>query len=898
MASADGRIVGSDYSARGNLLYVADSTYEGTGTTQTVTTSYVYGDTRFPDAPTLIRGPVDTIAAVYDTLGLPSLYTAQGGHQTGFVYIPTGIKRGLLSSVTEYAVPVVDTVAWTEATSNLVTSFDYDSLGNLLWIQSPKGLTTNYTRDAYTRVRYLTDPGGHRTDYSYDLFNRVDTVTVYDDAQLNGPKKARYRYTRTGQVESITDPRDVVRAWLYDAADRTVRETDDVGNHGFSYFNAAGLVDSTRTRNSHVIRHVYDAAGRLTQTIYPANTLMPNSSVPGDTIVRTYDVMARLRSVTSRNAIDSLTYNREGSIRTDRQIVRNDLKSVMLDHTSRYWYDVGGRRAKFFNGVDTVRYTYGSDGRLAMLKVDWLPASELAADSFFFAWDALGRRDRVEYTNGLDVTFGYDHDGHLRLLCAKHPGEISGVGDYLEQRLRYTTLDVDGQAIAMSRRQGVSEGSSCAAGDGTLAESYASSLYDGRHQLLNRGGLQTETYQYDGSGNITGKTIGPTSSTFTIATASNRLLSGTISSFNYLYTHDPSGNRIMDTVPGQVLNTRKFFYNAIGQMVGDSAYWDTGTGFQWHGSLDMFRYDGGGRRIRLGSVPSFEFAYDGANVVRSTGAIEWRYIHGPGVDDPLVAAYHPNTPWTEKYYYLTDGRGRQLAFTRADGTNEEDQLVYTQNGGSHAGGITASNGYDNQRSGVAAAPRLSYYRNRYYDQETGRWTQEDPIGVAGGVNLYQYGGNNPVAYTDPFGLCPPCWQSYPYESFKLGLRSSVGASASFLNGTWAVSDLTKPEVAPGVVLGIPQVGASVDFTVGEEPPPGSKTGSIDIGAGEHLGISLLVAVDNKTRPHPTGITVHLGTPSPSLPVQATLDVPKKQSVDLGSGFACAKANIGCPGKQQ
>jgi uncharacterized protein RhaS with RHS repeats len=36
-----------------------------------------------------------------------------------------------------------------------------------------------------------------------------------------------------------------------------------------------------------------------------------------------------------------------------------------------------------------------------------------------------------------------------------------------------------------------------------------------------------------------------------------------------------------------------------------------------------------------------------------------------------------------------------------------------------------------------------------------QFTQSDPIGIGGGLNLYGYAGGDPINLSDPFGLCPP-----------------------------------------------------------------------------------------------------------------------------------------------
>ncbi|MFA8360522.1 RHS repeat-associated core domain-containing protein [Burkholderia ubonensis] len=46
---------------------------------------------------------------------------------------------------------------------------------------------------------------------------------------------------------------------------------------------------------------------------------------------------------------------------------------------------------------------------------------------------------------------------------------------------------------------------------------------------------------------------------------------------------------------------------------------------------------------------------------------------------------------------------------------------------------------------------LHYNRHRYYDPQSGRFVSKDPIGLAGGINVYRY-ASNPITWVDALGL--------------------------------------------------------------------------------------------------------------------------------------------------
>ena len=88
------------------------------------------------------------------------------------------------------------------------------------------------------------------------------------------------------------------------------------------------------------------------------------------------------------------------------------------------------------------------------------------------------------------------------------------------------------------------------------------------------------------------------------------------------------------------------------------------------------------------------------------------------------------------------------------------------------------------------ASGLLYRRNRYYSPEQGRFVQEDPIGLAGGLNLYGYAGGDPVNFSDPFGLSAE-------DRDEAGCIPCLGRAALWLAAKWRSISAAGSAVAAG-----------------------------------------------------------------------------------------------------
>jgi RHS repeat-associated protein len=161
-----------------------------------------------------------------------------------------------------------------------------------------------------------------------------------------------------------------------------------------------------------------------------------------------------------------------------------------------------------------------------------------------------------------------------------------------------------------------------------------------------------------------------------------------------------------------------------------------------------FSYDPLGRLFQVVSGgATTRFLYDGATVIAEldgAGNVLRRYVHGPGVDEPLV--WYEGSSLSDRRWLVADERGSIIAVSSSAGVavNRYDEY------GVPAQGNTGRFGFTGQM--WLAEAGLYHFKARAYHPGLGRFLQPDPIGVAGGMNLYAYAGDDPVNARDPSGL--------------------------------------------------------------------------------------------------------------------------------------------------
>jgi RHS repeat-associated protein len=187
-----------------------------------------------------------------------------------------------------------------------------------------------------------------------------------------------------------------------------------------------------------------------------------------------------------------------------------------------------------------------------------------------------------------------------------------------------------------------------------------------------------------------------------------------------------------------------------------------------------------------------------------------RYMHGPGVDQPLV--WYESAVTTNKTWLYSDHQGSITATANSAGTS-----TVTLSYGPY-GEPNATTGVRFRYTGqqLIGPLNLYYYKARLYSPAIDRFLQTDPIGYQDNLNQYAYVGNNPFNRNDPSGLKAADMQmlggklggeltSFPvisanysstrsYESARADINSVLG-----IVGVGSVTNISRVAAATGEV---------------------------------------------------------------------------------------------------
>ena len=204
------------------------------------------------------------------------------------------------------------------------------------------------------------------------------------------------------------------------------------------------------------------------------------------------------------------------------------------------------------------------------------------------------------------------------------------------------------------------------------------------------------------------------------------------------------------------MNGTSAAYDARGNMTTDPV---TGKTYSYLGSTNQ---------LYVVSSPFASHSYDALSrlVTVSNGGIDTNYVSD---GDDTIAEYDASSVLQKRYAFDSGSDGPLVQYDAAGNrtwmmADERGSIVALAN---DSATLTAINTYDEygnpgasntgtfQYTGQMWLSRAGqyWYRSRSYGATLGRFSQTDPIGYGGdGPNLYAYVLNDPVNFTDPFGL--------------------------------------------------------------------------------------------------------------------------------------------------